>query len=250
MDLKEFFSEYSDIAIAFSGGVDSAWLLYSAKKYAKRVKAYYVKSAFQPEFEVNDAKRLADELSVDLKIIYVDVLSDKNIADNSCSRCYYCKKKMMSIIKAEAKKDGFDVVADGTNASDNLEDRAGTKALKELSVLSPLKLCGITKNDVRRFSEKAGLFTFNKPAYACLATRIKTGELITKEKLVKTEWAENLLYSMGFRDFRIRIENNTAKIQILSSQINLLLEKREEILKKLKKEYSFVLLDLEMRDEQ
>ncbi len=250
MDLKELFSEYSDIAIAFSGGADSAYLLYSAKKYAKRVKAYYVKSAFQPEFEENDAKRLADELSVDLKIIYTDVLSDKNIADNSCNRCYYCKKKMMSIIKAEAQKDGFDIVADGTNASDNLEDRAGTKALNELSVLSPLKLCGVTKNEVRRLSEKAGLFTFNKSAYACLATRIKTGELITKEKLVKTEWAENLLYSMGFRDFRVRMEDNTAKIQIISSQLDLLLKKREEILKKLKNEYSFVLLDLEMRDEQ
>jgi len=250
MDLKDFFSEYSAIAIAFSGGADSAYLLYSAKKNAKRVKAYYVKSAFQPEFEKNDAKRLADELEVDLKIIYADVLSDKNIADNSCNRCYYCKKKMMSIIKAEARKDGFDVVADGTNASDNLEDRAGSKALKELSVLSPLRLCGLTKKEIKQLSEKAGLFTFNKPAYACLATRIKTGELITKEKLVKTEWAENLLYSIGFRDFRVRMEENTAKIQILSGQLGLLLEKREEILKKLKKEYSFVLLDLEMRDEQ
>lgn len=250
MTLEQFFSEYPETAVAFSGGADSAFLLCCAKKYAKRVIAYYVKSAFQPEFEAADAKRFCKEFDVDLKIINIDVLSDETVCKNDKNRCYFCKKRIMTAIKNQAEKDGFGIVIDGTNASDSADDRPGFKALNELEILSPLRLCGITKKEVRRLSKTAGLFTYNKPAYACLATRIKTGENITAEKLAKTEKAENLLSSMGFRDFRLRTADDSGRLEICENQLNLLFEKRESILKELKKEYSSVFLNLEFRNEQ
>lgn len=250
LTLEQFFSEYPETAVAFSGGADSAFLLYCAKKYAKKVIAYYVKSAFQPEFELADAKRFCKEFDVDLKIINIDILSDEAVCKNDENRCYNCKKQIMTAIKNQAEKDGFGIAIDGTNASDNADDRPGFKALNELEILSPLRLCGITKNEVRYFSKTAGLFTYNKSAYACLATRIQLGENITKDKLEKTEKAENLLFSMGFRDFRVRMSGSAAKLEICANQLDLLTEKRKSILKELKKEYSSVFLNLEFRNEQ
>lgn len=151
------------------------------------------------------------------------------------------------MILAEAKKDGFTVLMDGTNASDAEDDRPGMRALRELCVYSPLRICGLTKTEIRRRSKEAGLFTWNKPAYACLATRIPTNERITAEKLEKTEEAENYLFSLGFTDFRVRYLNGSAKIQMPAAQMTKLLEMREEILIELKKYYKEVLLDLQAR---
>jgi uncharacterized protein len=172
MNLKEFFVKYPRVAVAFSGGVDSAYLLYAAKKYATNVCAYYVKSDFQPRFELDDAIKLAKQLDAEIKIINLDILSVPCVKENPANRCYYCKKAIFSAIITEAEKDGFIILAYGTNASDDENDRPGVKALRELSVLSPLKQAGLTKTDIRKFSKEAGLFTWNKPAYACLETRV------------------------------------------------------------------------------
>ena len=136
---------------------------------------------------------------------------------------------------------------DGTNASDDAADRPGMRALEELSVRSPLRECGLTKGEVRRLSKEAGLFTWDKPAYACLATRIPAGEEITREKLQKTEAAESLLFSLGFSDFRVRLLGGRAMIQLPEGQLPLLLERRGQVLDGLKGKYSAVLLDLEPR---
>ena len=247
MELKEFFKTHNTVAIAFSGGVDSAYLLCEAVKYCEKVCAYYVKSDFQPEFEFNDAKRLISELGAEWKVLELDVLSDENITKNPENRCYYCKKKIISKIKEQALKDGFNILLDGTNASDDLSDRPGSKAIKELSVLSPLRECGLTKEEIRNLSEKENLFTWDKPSYACLATRIPTGEVITKDKLTATEKAEDFLFSLGFKDFRVRMFRSCARLQVKENQVSLLMEKREEILTELKKYYSGVLFDLEVR---
>ena len=143
--------------------------------------------------------------------------------------------------------DGYEFVMDGTNASDDASDRPGMQVLRELHVLSPLQACGITKQEVRRLSKEAGLFTWNKPAYACLATRIATGEEISLEKLQTTEYCENVLTSMGFSDFRIRLSHGTAKMQLQESQLEKLLAQRMEILEKLKPYYASITLDLEVR---
>ena len=248
MKLNEFFIEHPKVAVAFSGGVDSAYLLYAAKKYGAEVWAYYVKSAFQPQFEFNDALRLADELNIPIRALTVDVLSSQKIADNPSDRCYYCKRTIFEKIVQAAAKDGFSVLLDGTNASDDAGDRPGMRAIRELSVLSPLRECGLTKAEIRQLSKEAGLFTWDKPAYACLATRIPTGETITEEKLRATEAAEDFLFSLGLKDFRVRRFGESAKIQVPDTQIGKIIENREIILTELKKYYSVILLDLEVRE--
>ena len=247
LTLQEFFEEHPRVAIAFSGGVDSAYLLYAASKYAKEVRAYYVKSEFQPQFELDDALKLAEELNADVKVINLSVLTNPDVCENPANRCYYCKRTIFSEITRAAREDGFYVLLDGTNASDDIADRPGTKALAALSVLSPLRECGLTKTEIRRLSKEAGLFTWNKPAYACLATRTPTGEKITAEKLVATEEAENFLFSLGFTDFRVRMQGEDAKLQLPEDQLPLLLTHRKEILEKLKMYYKSVMLDLEVR---
>jgi len=249
MTLYDFFKSTPSVALAFSGGVDSAYLLYVALQYGARIRAYYVKTAFQPRFEQEDAKRLAQELNADIRILPLDILADDTIARNPANRCYFCKKRLFSIIANAAQADGFSLLIDGTNASDDAADRPGMKALRELSVASPLRECGLTKNEIRRLSRQAGLFTWDKPAYACLATRIPTGETITAEKLQQTEAAEDFLFSLGFTDFRVRLFDGCAKVQIPKSQFPLLLERRTEILAGLNGQYRGVLLDLEARDE-
>lgn len=248
MDLTDFLKQYPKAAIAFSGGVDSAYLLYAAIRSGITVRAYYVKSDFQPEFELDDALRLSIQLKADMKIIPVDILSSKSITENPCDRCYFCKKMIFQAILETALQDGFPILFDGTNASDDQSDRPGMRALQELKVLSPLRQCGLTKEMIRLQSHQAGLFTWNKPAYACLATRIPTGEIITKEKLSATEAAEDYLLSLGFTDFRVRMLGTAAKIQLPSAQLPKLLEHREKILNELKKYYTSVLLDMEVRE--
>lgn len=250
MTLQEFFYREPEAALAFSGGTDSACLLWAAVKYARRVTAYYVKSPFQPRFELEDARRLASGLGARLRVLELDVLSDPIIAANPPDRCYHCKRRIFSAIMEAAQADGFSLLLDGTNASDRAGDRPGMRALAELSVRSPLRECGLTKADVRRLSRQAGLFTWDKPAYACLATRVPTGEALTLEKLRRTEEAEDFLSSLGFSDFRVRLLDGFARVQLPAAQFPQLLEHRAEVLERLGKDYRGVLLDLEPRDQR
>ena len=247
MTLHTFFQENPKVALAFSGGVDSAYLLYVATASGADVTAYYVHSAFQPTFEREDAERLARELGAKLRILPLDVLCDDTITANPADRCYHCKKRIFTAIVQAAQADGYSLLIDGTNASDDDSDRPGIRALRELSVRSPLRECGITKAQVRTLSREANLFTWDKPAYACLATRIPTGERITAEKLARTEQAEQFLQSLGFRDFRVRLLGDSAKLQVHAEQLPLLLEKRQDILEGLRPLYPHILLDLEVR---
>ena len=247
MELKEFFWENPKVAVAFSGGVDSSYLLYAAKQYAKEVRAYYVSAEFQPRFEYEDAMRLAKEIGAQVSVIKLSALAVPGVAENPANRCYYCKQGIFGAIWRAAKEDGFSVLLDGTNASDDAGDRPGMKALAELSVRSPLRECGLTKAQIRELSKEAGLFTWDKPAYACLATRIPTGEVITKEKLARTEAAEGFLFSLGFKNFRVRSKEGHARLQLPEAQWGLLMQHRAEILQELSKYYETVSLDLEVR---
>ncbi len=247
MELQEFFRENPKVAVAFSGGVDSSYLLYAAKQYAKEVRAYYVSAEFQPRFEYEDAMRLAKEIGAQVSVIKLSALEIPKVAENPANRCYYCKQGIFGAIWKAAREDGFSVLLDGTNASDDAGDRPGMKALLELSVRSPLRECNLTKAQIRELSKEAGLFTWDKPAYACLATRIPTGEVITKEKLADTEAAEGFLFSLGFTDFRVRSKEGHARIQLPEAQWGLLMQHRAEILQELSKYYETVSLDLEVR---
>lgn len=249
MTLNQFFAENPRAALAFSGGVDSAYLLYAAQRSGAQVRAYYVKSAFQPEFEYADACRLARELGAEMTVLTVDILGEADVTANPANRCYFCKQKIFGTILKAAAADGFSVLIDGTNASDQVADRPGMQVLRELSVRSPLREAGLTKAEIHRLSREAGLFTWDKPAYACLATRIPTGTPITAEALARTEWAEDYLFSKGFTDFRVRQLGDCARLQLPESQWQLLMAQRQEILEELKKHYSAVTLDLEVRGE-
>lgn len=221
MQLKEFFAEHNKCALAFSGGTDSAYLLYAALQYGCDVRAYYLSSQFQPEFEYQDAIRIAEQLGIGLYKISCDILSEDPVRSNPADRCYYCKQRLMTAICQQAHNDGYSCVIDGTNASDEQEERPGMRVLAELGILSPLRICGIAKAEVRRLSKEAGLFTYRKPSYACLATRIATGHEILEKDLNRVEQAEALLEEMGFRNFRIRLyrcEQGTAALEIEECQ--------------------------------
>lgn len=247
MDLKAFFEAHPRVAIAFSGGVDSTYLVTAAAQYAQSVHAYTIDSAFVPRFELEGAKALTKKIGITHTLLPIDVLQNETVVQNPKDRCYFCKKAVFSTIWKAAKKDGSNLLLDGTNASDDASDRPGMKALAELDVLSPLRLCGLTKSLIRERSRALGLPTWNKPSYACLATRIPTGEPITKEKLERTEWAETYLMGLGLSDFRVRLFADCAKLQVKEAQIPLLLQHREDILAVLRTRYDGVFLDLEVR---
>ena len=133
MDLKEFFATYPKVALGFSGGVDSSYLLYAAKKCGADIKPYYVKGKFQAEFELQDAMEVARFVGADnMTILHVEPLEDERVVANDAMRCYYCKCNVFGSIKEQAAKDGYDVIIDGTNASDDLNDRTGSIALREI----------------------------------------------------------------------------------------------------------------------
>ena len=247
MTLKEFFKANPKAALAFSGGTDSAYLLWAAVQAGAAVQPYFVRSAFQPRFELADAERLCAQLGLRLRVLDCDVLARPEIAANPPDRCYHCKRALFTRLLAAAREEGYPLVMDGTNASDPEDDRPGMKALRELGVRSPLREAGLRKCDVRRLSAQAGLFTAGKPSYACLATRIPTGEPITPGKLDAVEQGENYLMELGFRDFRLRTQGSTAKLQLREADLPLLLEHRQEILARLKEKYHSIVLDLETR---
>ncbi len=244
MELREFFERHPKCALAFSGGTDSALLLCEARRLGADVKAYFVKGPFQPQFELEDARRLAKELGAEMEVIETDVLALPEVAENGPRRCYYCKRAIFSLIFEHAAQDGYETVIDGTNASDKVDDRPGMQALAELGVLSPLRMCGVTKAQVRELSAEAGLFTARKPSYACLATRVPTGTAITREALEKVERGEEALREMGFSDLRLRLEGTGARLELPAAQLPAVVQNRERVLKALLPSFSRVTVDL------
>lgn len=247
MKLSEFFAQTPSGALAFSGGTDSSFLAWTAMKYGTGWKAYYIKTAFQPTFELEDAKRVAEQCGIPLRIIPVDVFAQDAVTANPSNRCYFCKRILFEQVLKQATKDGCQLVIDGTNASDDAGDRPGMQALRELEVRSPLREAGLTKADVRRLSREAGLFTWDKPSYACLATRIPTGTVITQEALEKVERGEQLLREAGFRDIRIRLHGNAAVLQFPQEDMERAWTRREELHNMLSPLFPLATIDLAPR---
>lgn len=247
MNIRDYFSVNKNIIVAFSGGVDSSVLLFLAKKYAENVIAVFVKSEFQPDFELEDAIRVSDEIGIELNIININVINNKNIISNPADRCYYCKKMIMQrICDFAVNYDGY-VIADGTNASDDVNDRAGYKALQELGIHSPLRMSGITKDQIRQIAKENNISVCDKPSYACLATRVPTGTEITARILDNTQKAEQELFASGFNDFRVRYMNGNALLQLNSNDFKKIADKKDEIYNILSKYYKNVYLDLKGR---
>lgn len=247
MQLEQFFQQNPRAALGFSGGVDSAYLLYAAHRCGADIRPYFIQTAFQPQFELDDAKRLTESLGIPLTVLKLDVLSCPTVASNPSDRCYHCKTALFGRLKAQAMQDGYRLLLDGTNASDDAGDRPGMRALRELSVRSPLRECGLTKPEIRQLSKEAGLFTWNKPAYACLATRIPSGHAITADTLRRVEGAETALFALGFSDFRVRVYHNAARLQLKPAQMAQAVARRSEIVRCIQPYFSAVFLDLEGR---
>ena len=247
MTLEQFFQENPRCALGFSGGVDSAYLLYAGVKARADIRPYFIKTAFQPAFELADAQKLAEGLGVEVTVLELDALADPRVAANPADRCYFCKQNLFRTLKERAIADGYPVLLDGTNASDEAGDRPGMRALAELSVRSPLRECGLTKAEIRARSREAGLFTWDKPAYACLATRVPAGEAITAETLARVEGAEDALFRLGYTDFRVRVFHSAARLQLPRGQMERAVREAEELRQALKPYFTPILLDLEGR---
>lgn len=247
MTLEQFFQENPRCALGFSGGVDSAYLLYAGVRAGADIRPYFIKTAFQPAFELADAKKLAAGLGAEVTVLELAALADPRVAANPADRCYFCKQNLFRTLKERAIADGYPVLLDGTNASDEAGDRPGMRALAELSVRSPLRECGLTKAEIRARSREAGLFTWDKPAYACLATRVPAGETITADLLARVEGAEDALFRLGYTDFRVRVFHGAARLQLPRGQMERAVREAETIQAALKPYFTPILLDLEGR---
>ena len=234
MTLREFFEENPVCAVAFSGGVDSAVLLSAAAAYGRKTAAYFVRTVFQPVFELEDARETAGRLGVELRVLEADIPAD---------RCYYCKRALFTRLLEEAARDGFPVVVDGCNASDDAGDRPGMRALAELGIRSPLRECGIGKAEVRRMAREAGLRVWNKPSYACLATRVPAGTAISAAALERVERGETALMALGFSDLRLRLREEDGLLQVREEQLELARRLLPEIRERLAGDFRTVWLD-------
>ena len=245
--LRRFFADHPRVALAFSGGVDSAYLFYAASRYACEVQAFYAATVFQPAFELADAKRLAAFLDRPLTVIEPDIFACPEAVANGPRRCYYCKRTLFSALWEQARAAGFTVLLDGNNASDDAGDRPGMQAIRELQVRSPLRECGLTKADIRLLSREVGLFTWDKPSYSCLATRVAQGQPLTKDLLRRIEEGETALMELGFNDFRLRVRGEEALLQVTAGQMEQARSCQDDIKKRLYPLFSSVSLDEQAR---
>ncbi|MCM8788236.1 MAG: ATP-dependent sacrificial sulfur transferase LarE [Candidatus Omnitrophica bacterium] len=246
--LEEILRESKKILIAYSGGVDSTFLLKFAVDClgAENVGAFIEKAEIYPENEVKFAEDFARELGVKVFIYFSKKLADKTFNKNPVDRCFYCKKDLFSQLANVAKKEGFNVIADGSNFDDVSDYRPGNRAKSMFGVISPLQLAEFRKKDIRELSRKMGLPTWNKPQMACLSSRIPYGEKITKERLSRILKAEEYLRKSGFWNVRVRDYNNMCRIEVSSEDIAKIVNLRRKIIKALKEiGYTYITLDLE-----
>lgn len=213
--LKENIRKTNGLVVAFSGGVDSTFLLKVAHEVLKEdVVAVTARSSTYPEREFKEAINFAGSLGVKHVVITSEELDIEGFSDNPVNRCYFCKNELFSKIIEVAKENNIKYVADGSNIDDLGDYRPGMKAVKELGVLSPLKEAGMTKEDIRILSREMELPTWDKPAFACLSSRFPYGQKITKEKLDMVDKAEQFLLDIGFKQVRVRHHGEIARIEV------------------------------------
>lgn len=247
MKLEEYFAENPHVALGFSGGVDSSYLLYKAVECGADVRPYFLKTQFQTTEELEAAGRFAEKAGSSICCIYFDVLNIPDIVENGADRCYYCKRALFTEIVSAAEADGYSVVIDGTNASDDVADRPGFRAITELGVQSPLRICGVTKDMIRRELRETGFELWNDPSNSCLATRIPCGTRISENYLTRVYETEKILKSMGFYDLRVRAFGGAARIQLKAEQMEKLIAVKDDIRKRFEPYFKDVFLDLTSR---
>ena len=217
-NLKDFIRKFNKVAVAFSGGVDSTFLLYTAKEVlGDNAMAFSVFSPFTSIKDRTDIDHIIEKHNINYTEIKKDDISDM-VLENNSNRCYFCKKEVFEVIKKYALENGAEVIFDGSNFDDIKDYRPGMKALDELGIVSPLKNLLFTKNEIRELSKHLGLPTWDKPAFACLASRVPYGEKITYDKLKRIEKAEEILFNKGFTQLRVRDHEGWARIEVAENE--------------------------------
>lgn len=246
--LEEYLKELGSIAVAFSSGVDSTFLLKVAKDVLNdKAIAVTARSHSFPKRELDEATAFCEKEGIRQFVIDSEELSIEGFSSNPKNRCYLCKHELFTKIKDVAAENGIEYVAEGSNIDDNGDYRPGLKAVEELGIKSPLRYAGLTKADIRALSKEMGLPTWDKPSFACLASRFVYGEAISEKKLGMVDRAEQLLLDLGFKQVRVRIHGNIARIEVMPEEIAKLTEDgvRNEVYKTLKDiGFDYVTMDL------
>ena len=247
-DLKDYLKSLGSIAIAFSSGVDSTFLLkVSHDVLGDKAIAITARSSSFPKRERDEALSFCKNEGIRHLELDVDELSIEGFDKNPKNRCYLCKRNLFEKIKSLAKTEGIDTICEGSNMDDMGDYRPGLQAIAELGIKSPLRECNLYKNEIRELSKQLNLATWDKPSFACLASRFAYGETITQKKLSMVERAEQYLFDMGFRQVRVRIHGESlARIEVSKDKLEELFNTREHIIETLKQiGFAYITLDLQ-----
>ncbi|MCR5634304.1 MAG: ATP-dependent sacrificial sulfur transferase LarE [Lachnospiraceae bacterium] len=247
-ELKEYLGSFGKVAVAFSSGVDSTFLLYAAKEaLGDNVLALTASSCSFPVRELKETKAFCEEHGIRQIIVESEELSIEGFSHNPKNRCYLCKRELFQKFRDVAEREGIKEIVEGSNLDDNGDYRPGLMAVAELGIQSPLRTIGFTKNEIRMMSKHLGLPTWEKQSFACLSSRFPYGEEITEKKLGMVDKAEQYLLDMGFHQLRVRIHGNVARIELDPSEFGKFMEEdvRTKVYDMFKKTgFAYVALDI------